>query len=84
MVTTMAEIELNVKWAVIGLPEDTVEVEITAKVYMNGEIVKVGKTLNMKELREAFQEAEDGYIPSEAMFQLTDEWRKYLEGLLNG
>ena len=53
----MDEIELNEKWAVIGLPEDTVEVEITAKVYMNGEIVKVGKTLNMKELREAFQEA---------------------------
>lgn len=80
----MAEIELNEKWAVIGLPEEAVEVEITAKVYVNGEIVNFGKRLNMKELREAFQEAEDGYIPSYATFQITDEGRKYLEGLLNG
>lgn len=80
----MAEIELNEKWAVIGLPEDAVEVEIKAKVYVNGEIVKVGKTLNMKELREAFQEAEYSYIPSDAVFYLIDKGREYVEGLLNG
>lgn len=80
----MDEIELNEKWAVIGLPEDAVEVEITAKVYMNGEIAKVCKTLNMQDVRKAFQEAEDGYIPSDAVFRLTDKGREYVEGLLNG
>lgn len=80
----MTEIELNEKYAIIALPEDAAEVEIKAKVYVNGEIVEVGKTLNMKELREAFQEAENWYIPSEAVFQLTDEGRKCVEGLLNG
>lgn len=80
----MAEIELNEKWAVIGLPEDAVEAEIAATVYMNGEITKVCKTLNMHELREAFQEAKDGYIPSDAVFCLSDKGREYVEGLLNG
>ena len=80
----MDEIELNEKWAVIGLPENAVEVEITAKVYVNGEVTKACKTLNMHELREAFQEAKDGYIPSDAAFCLSDKGREYLEGLLNG
>ena len=80
----MDEIELNEKWAVIGLPENVVEVEITAKVYMNGKITNVSRVMNMDELREAFQEAKDGYIPSDAVFCLSDKGREYVEGLLNG
>ena len=79
----MSEVELNEKWAVISLPEDAVEVEISAKVYMNGEIVNIGKTLNMRNVRTAFQEAEGWYIPSDAVFHLTDKGREYVEGLLN-
>ena len=76
----MGEIELFEEYAVIALPEDAVEVEIKAKLYKDGEIVEVGKTMNMQELRMAFQEAKDWYIPSDAVFSLTDKGRAMLDG----
>ena len=76
----MAEIELQDKWAVVSLPENAVEVTIMAKVYVDGKIVEASKTLNMQEMQEAFQEAKDWYIPSNAVFSLTDKGRAMLDG----
>ena len=64
-------IELDSGFIVLTVPSDTVEVEITATVYMNGKLQKVKRTMEFPEVREAMQEAEDGYIPSDAVFSLT-------------
>ena len=72
-------IMLTEKYIVLGIPEDTVEATITVKVYLDGEIQTVEKKLGMSEVRAAFKEAEENYIPSDAVFQITEEGRRYLE-----
>ena len=72
-------IMLTEKYIVLGIPEDTVEATITVKVYLDGELQTVEKKLCMSEVRAAFKEAEENYIPSDAVFQLTEEGRRYLE-----
>ena len=72
-------IMLTEKYIVLGIPEDTVEATITVKVYLDGEIQTVEKKLGMSEVRAAFKEAEENYIPSDAVFQMTEEGRRYLE-----
>lgn len=39
------------------------------------------KTMQFEEIREAFKEADDGYIPSNAIFTLSDIGREQLEQL---
>lgn len=73
------EIELASKYIVLEIPEDTVTVTITARVYLNGELQTVEKQLGPSEVREAFKEAEENYIPDDAVFQITEEGRRYLE-----
>ena len=80
-------VELENSFIVIAVPSDTVEVEITATVYMDGKLQKVKRTMGFGEVREAMKEAEDGYIPSDAVFTLapmgeekiTEIVRKYKE-----
>ena len=80
------EILLNEKYAIISIPETAVEVELNIKVFADGEVKKVGKTLSIEEIRETFkeyEEAEDcGYIPPDATFRLTDKGKKMLEEIL--
>ena len=80
-------VELENSFIVLAVPSDTVEVEITATVYMDGKLQKVKRTMGFGEVREAMKEAEDGYIPSDAVFTLapmgeekiTEIVRKYKE-----
>lgn len=72
-------IMLTEKYIVLGIPEDTVEATITVKVYLDGELQTVEKKLGMSEVRAAFKEAEENYIPSDAVFQITEEGRRFLE-----
>ncbi len=72
---------LEQNYIVLSLPSETVEVEITAKVYHDGELINVKKTLSIQEVREGFKEAEEGYVPSDAVFQVTEKGLKYLEEL---
>ena len=81
MVKNNDEIYLEENYIVLYLPTETVEVEIVAKVYHDGEIHRVTKTMNIQEVREAFKEAEEGYIPLDATFTLTEKGLRYLEGL---
>ena len=72
------EIELLEQYIVIAIPKDTVEVEIKAKVWHDKEVREVSKTMDFGEVRAAFKEAEDGYIPSDAVFTLTDIGKEML------
>jgi len=72
-------IELTEHRAMVCFPEDSVEVKINAKVYHDGKVIDVEKTLNMGDLREAFRKADDGYVDDEDRFVLTDEGMEYLD-----
>ena len=76
-------VELQTHRAMIYLPENSVEVTITAKVFHDGEIVNVSNKYDMEQIRDAFRKADDGYIDDEDKFVLTDEGKAYLEELEN-
>ena len=73
------EIELDQHRAMVYLPENSVEVVLHAKIYMDGEIAEVATVMSMEEIREAFQKADDGYIDEDDMFYLTEKGKAYLE-----
>ena len=75
-------IELENDFIVLAIPKDTVEVTISAKVYRNGKLQDVRRTMPPQEVQEAFQEAKQGYIPSDAIFTLTPLGEKYAEELI--
>lgn len=89
----LREIELRDEFIVLSVPENTVEVKISAKVWHNGEVLTVERTMPFQEVREAMKEAEEGYMPSNAVFTLNPNppkddverlLRKYLDGADDG
>lgn len=66
------EVFLDEEFIVLGIPASTVEVKITAKIWDHGEITEVERVMPFAEVRAAIKEAQDGYIPSDAVFTLTD------------
>lgn len=77
-------VELENDFIVLAIPSATVEVEITAKVWNGEEIIKVSRVMPFEEVREAFAEAHDGYISSDALFFLNPDIDKSkLERLLS-
>jgi hypothetical protein len=68
--------ELNEDFIVIAVPANTVELDLKARVWYNGEVVTVARTLPFEEVKEAFKEAEEGYIPSNAVFVLNPDASK--------
>ena len=75
------ELELENDFIVLAIPVNTVDLEIRAKVMIDGELVPVMRTMRLDEIREAFKEAEHGYIPSDAVFSLTPLGELELERL---
>ena len=69
---------LETEWAVLTIPMNAVELTITAKVYLDGELVQVDRTLSMSEIRDAAREAED-YFPPDAVFTITEKGKQWLE-----
>ena len=65
-------IELEEDFIVIAVPADTVEIEIKSKFYSQGKLQEVARTMDFPEVRAMFKEAQDGYIPSNAIFSLVD------------
>lgn len=61
---------------VLAIPATTLEVKISAKVWLNGEAKTVERTMSFDEVRSAIQEAQDGYIPSDALFMLNPDYDK--------
>jgi len=64
------EVELSEEFIVLAIPATTVEVTISAKVWCDGEVVEVKRTMPFDEVRGAIKEAQEGYIPSDAIFVL--------------
>lgn len=72
-------IGLNEEFIVLAIPSSTIEVEIKAKVWEDGKVLDVSKTMSIDEVRAAIKEAQDSYIPSDAIFTLTELGREELE-----
>ena len=64
-------VELQQEYAVLSIPASTLELTVTAKIYINGELHSVSSKLDFEEVRDAIKEAKEGYIPSDAIFSLT-------------
>ena len=74
-------VELTEHRAMICLPEDSVEVEINAKVFHEGKLISVTKKMTMSDLREAFRKADDGYIDDDDRFVLTEKGKAFFDEL---
>ena len=73
------EVELTEHRAIICLPEDSVAVTLHAKVFYEGELIEVSKDYNMREIREMFRKADEGYIDDEDTFVLTEKGTAWLD-----
>lgn len=80
-------VKLDNQYAIVELPENCVELTLQCKVFLDGELQTVMRTMDMKDIREAFDEykaaEEMGYIPPNAVFTLTEEGKRYAEELMN-
>ena len=78
---------LDEEFIVLAVPADSVEVEITAKVYVKGELCSVSRNMDFPEVRAAMREARSGYMPSDALFVLRrtgeDKVRELLSRYIN-
>lgn len=79
-------VELTNRYAIVEIPENCVELTLQCKVYLDGRLQTVMRTMSLKEIREAFDEYNDaeecGYIPPNALFALTEEGKEYVEDLM--
>ena len=73
------EIELMNHRAMVELPENAVEVQLGIKVFHEGELITVGRTLSMDDIRTAFRKADDGYIDDDDEFVITEKGLQWLE-----
>ena len=74
-------IELKEEFVVLSIPSSTVELTINVKIYNDGQIIDAYRKLSIEEVREAIEEAKKGYIPSDALYRITEEGERYLEEL---
>ena len=69
-------IELETDWAVIELPVETIGVKMEIMAYHDGEIVIVNNRMGLKDIRTAFDKAE------EDVFFLTEKGKEYADRYL--
>lgn len=74
-------VELKEHRAIVCLPENTVELTVTAKVFEGGELQTVSLTYSMSQVREMFEKADKGYIDDDDRFMITDKGLEWLEEL---
>lgn len=79
----METVELDEHRAMIYLPENAVEVKVSAKVYHEGELIDASKKMTLEDIREAFRKADDGYIDDDDVFYITDKGKALLEEYKN-
>jgi hypothetical protein len=76
-------LDLEDEFIVLAIPSRTVEVEIAAKIWHDGKVITVSRTMEFEEVRAAFEEAKEGYVPSNAVYVLNENYnRSKLERLL--
>lgn len=76
MTTEERMVELDNEFIVIAVPASSLEVDISAKVWHKGEVIQVQRTMKFDEVKEAFEEAKNGYIPQDAVFVLNEDISK--------
>lgn len=77
----MDEIAITSARAMIEVPENCVEMTLTCKVYLDGKLQEVQRTLTMKEIQEAVRKADEGYIDEDDVFTLTEKGMDYANWL---
>lgn len=77
-------IDLETSYIVLPVPSNSLEINITAKVWVDGEMKEVYKKMTFEEVREAFRDAEESYFPPDEEFSLTEKGRKLFEDLESG
>lgn len=75
------EIALREERAMVMLPENCVEATIVCKIYLNGAIREVQKTLDLKEVQQAVRDAELNYAEDDDTYTLTEKGMQYLNML---
>lgn len=76
-------IDLDQEFIVLSIPSSTMELDIKAQIYIDRELVNVCRHMDFQEVRDAIKEAQDGYIPGDALFVLAPTGREKLEKLLD-
>lgn len=78
------EIELQSEYIVLMIPQSTVEVTVSAKVWNGRKVIDVERTMLFGEVRNAIKDAQENYIPEDAVFMLTDFGKKQQDLLKAG
>ena len=65
-------VDLETRRAIIELPTNAVEVEITAKIYKDGRITEVKQRMDMDDIHMVCKMADEGYIDDDDKFSLTE------------
>lgn len=81
MMSNKEEIVVDESRAMIYIPDNAVEAELSFKIFVDGGIKTVSKKMNMKELQEAIADAEKNYIGEDDTFVITEEGKRLLESL---
>ena len=76
------QLNLDQEFIVLAIPDDTVELDITATVYIDHELHKVSRHMDFADIRDAIREALNGYTPSDAVFTLAPTREEKLRELL--
>ena len=63
--------ELKLEFIVLVIPAETVEIDINAKIYHDGDLKIAHRNMDMLEVQEAINDARRNYIPEDAIFSLT-------------
>lgn len=75
------EIVVDESRAMIYIPDNSVEAELSFKIFIGREIKSVCKKMNMKELQDAITDAEKNCIGEDDTFVITEEGKRWLESL---
>ena len=70
------EVTIPTDYAVLEIPSQAVEITLSAKVFLDGEIRTVQTTFDFEAIRNAIKEAED-YISPDDIFTLTEAGVEY-------
>lgn len=67
---------------VLSLPSNSIFVKLYGNVFRNDKLEPYCVSMDLTDIRRAFRMAEEDYIPSDAVFTLTDKGKEYAEGLM--
>lgn len=65
-------IDVNEVRSMLYIPENAVEIRMEIKVYHDGQLVTVGKTFGLQDIRKAIDDADRNYMEATDRYVLTD------------